>query len=64
MAAVAIVKNPKWAESKEIPAPILINNEWIERPKNERTITVWENFHIYAIMNDFFKSIENPSNQK
>lgn len=60
MAAVAIVKHPGWAESKEISAPILIDNEWVERPENERKITIWENFHIYAIMSDFFKTMEAP----
>jgi inosine-uridine nucleoside N-ribohydrolase len=44
MAAVAIVKNPAWAEAKTIPAPVLINNQWVERPDNPRQITVWENF--------------------
>lgn len=61
MAAVAIVKNPDWAETKEIPAPILIDNEWVDRPQNDRKITIWENFHIYAIIADFFKSMENPT---
>lgn len=61
MAAVAIVKDPSWAESKEIPAPILMDNEWVERPDNERKITIWENFHVYAIMNDFFKTMEAPA---
>ncbi len=60
MAAVAIVKNPDWADSKEISAPILIDNEWVKRPNNDRTITIWENFHIYGIMNDFFSTMENP----
>lgn len=60
MAAVAILKNPKWADSKKIPAPILIDNEWKKRPENQRKITIWENFHIYAIMSDFFKTMESP----
>lgn len=60
MAAVAIVKNSAWAEPREIPAPILIDNKWRERPNNDRQITIWENFHIYTIMSDFFKSMENP----
>lgn len=60
MAAVAIVKNPNWAESKEIPAPILIDNKWVDRPGNERKITIWEHFDIYGIMNDFFVTMENP----
>lgn len=60
MAAVAIVKNPDWAESRDIPAPVLIDNEWTERPENDRKITLWEHFDIYGIMNDFFVSMENP----
>lgn len=60
MAAVAIVKNPEWAESREIPAPVLIESEWVERPENDRIITLWEHFDIYGIMNDFFVSMENP----
>ncbi|MEX0928656.1 MAG: nucleoside hydrolase [Balneolales bacterium] len=60
MAAVAIVKNPSWAERREIPAPVLVDDQWVERPDNQRTITVWEHFDIYGIMDDFFKTMENP----
>ncbi|MDR8393757.1 nucleoside hydrolase [Aliifodinibius sp. S!AR15-10] len=60
MAAVAIVKNPEWAESKQIPGPVYIEGEWVERPENQRMITIWENFHIYSIMHDFFQTMENP----
>lgn len=60
MAAVAIVKNPGWAESKEIPAPIFMDDEWVEQPDNKRKITLWENFHVYGIMNDFFKTMDEP----
>ena len=60
MAAVAIVKNPEWAERKEIPAPILINNEWVERPGNNRKIILWENFDKEAIMRDFYETMEDP----
>lgn len=59
MAAVAIVKNPAWAERKVIPAPILIDNEWVERPENDRKIVLWENFDKEAIMNDFYERMEN-----
>ena len=59
MAAVAIVKNPEWAERKVIPAPILIDNQWVNRPDNERKIILWENFDKDAIMNDFYESMEN-----
>jgi inosine-uridine nucleoside N-ribohydrolase len=56
MAAVAIVKNPTWAERSSIPAPILINNQWAERPGNPRKIIVWENFKSRAILDDFISS--------
>ena len=57
MAAVAIVKNPKWASRKKIPAPILKDSQWVERPENSRHITIWENFDREAIMEDFYDSM-------
>jgi len=58
-AAVAIVKNPDWAESYVHPAPIFMEGQWVERPDNPRKITIWEWFGIYAIINDFFQTMEN-----
>jgi len=60
MAAVAIVKNPDWSQRSEIPAPLLINNAWIERPSNPRKIYIWENFNTEAILADFFHSFPQP----
>ena len=59
MAAVAIVKNPAWASSTEIPAPELINGEWQERPENQRRITIWEDFDRNAIIQDFFETMDD-----
>jgi purine nucleosidase len=59
-AAVAIVKNPAWAEKYEHPAPIYIDDQWVERPDNKRTITIWEWYDIYGIINDFFAVMDNP----
>ncbi len=59
MAAVAIVKNPTWAESRRIPAPILQEGEWMERPDNDRTITLWEDFDRAAIIADFFATMND-----
>ncbi len=60
MVALAIIKNPDWGKKKNIPAPILINNHWVERPNNKRVISIWENFDKTAILNDFFKTMEHP----
>ena len=62
MAAVAILKNPDWAERRVIPAPIMDieNDVWVERPDNQRELVIWEWFDIYGIMNDFFRVMENP----
>lgn len=59
MVAAAVLKNSKWGEKSEIPAPILIDNQWKERPDNSRKITIWENFNRDAVMADFYQSIEN-----
>ena len=62
MAAVAILKNPNWAERKRMPAPIMDidGDQWIDRPDNPREIVLWEWFDIYGIMNDFFVTMKNP----
>jgi inosine-uridine nucleoside N-ribohydrolase len=61
MAAVAIVKNARWAESKRIPAPALVNGKWVERPGNRRQIVIWQNFNREAIITDLFKTMDAPS---
>ena len=58
MAAVAIVKNPSWAESFEIPSPLYINNGWVEQPENSRKISIWENFDRETILADFYATLE------
>ena len=58
-AAVAVVKNPSWAETREIPAPVFTDGQWVERPENPRKIIIWEWFDIYGIINDFFVTMEN-----
>ncbi len=59
MAAVAILKNPDWAERYKHPAPIFQDGQWMERPDNHRKITIWEWFDIYAIPADFFYTMDN-----
>lgn len=57
MAAVAIVKNPEWAQKEEIPAPYYENDGWTIYPDNSRTITLWKQFDRDAIVEDFFAII-------
>jgi len=61
MAAVAIVKNPQWAEAFEVPAPVYGNDGWVEQPGTRRKITIWENFDRDAIMNDFYAALEGSA---
>jgi len=59
MAAVAIVKNPDWAEQKTIPAPKLKGKAWVDQPENENKIVIWKNFDRDAIVSDFFEKMNN-----
>lgn len=59
MAAVAIVKNPAWATATEMPAPILKDSRWVDRPDNARKIILWENFDRKAILADFYDRMKN-----
>lgn len=60
MAAVAIVKNVNWANPRDIPAPILKDGRWSERPDNPRKIVIWENFNRDSIMADFYQQMKHP----
>jgi hypothetical protein len=59
MAAVAIVKNPAWAKTNRIAAPILKDGKWVDRPENPRKIIIWEHFDRAAIMADFYETMTN-----
>lgn len=59
MVAVAIVKNPAWGQTTTIPAPKLVDNQWVDQPENPRTIVLWENFNSDAVINDFYDRMEN-----
>jgi inosine-uridine nucleoside N-ribohydrolase len=59
MAAVAIVKNPDWADRVVIAAPKYVDGRWIDQPENPRKIVIWENFDKEKIMQDFYDTVEN-----
>ncbi len=58
MAAVAILKNPSWAEQSSIGAPKLVGQGWKVQSENPRKIIIWENFDKVSIMGDFYKTME------
>ena len=59
MAALAIIKNPAWAQATEIAAPILHGKDWIDRPQNPRRIVIREHFDRSAILSDFFSMMHD-----
>lgn len=59
MAGAAIIKNPQWAKTTLIPAPVMVGEKWVERPGNNRKITLWEYFNRDAIVEDFMESLQN-----
>ena len=59
MAAVAIVKNPDWAEPIHASSSIMVNKKWIEEPNNPRKIIIWENFEVEKILSDFQSTMKN-----
>ncbi len=59
LAAVAIVKNPNWGQSRTIAGPQLVEGEWIDQPENNREIKLWEYFNQDEIIADFFNTIKH-----
>ena len=57
MAAVAIVKDPSWASRQQVPAPLLVGNQWVDLPGNNRTILICENFDRESIFGDLFATL-------
>lgn len=57
LVALAVIKNPEWGKKKPVPAPLLVDKKWLERPDNKRQIMVWEHFDKNRILSDFYKNI-------
>lgn len=60
MAAVAVVKNPAWAETITLSAPTIVGKEWHERPGNPRKVRFFVNFDRDAIIKDFHDTVNAP----
>lgn len=58
MAAVAIVKNPEFAQNKEIIKPMMVDGEWQAGKDSSRKMILWENFDRDKIIEDFFNVLQ------
>ena len=43
--------------SFEIPNPIMVDEKWVDRPKNNNKLKIWENFERKLILDDFYDSL-------
>lgn len=57
LVALAVLKNSQWGEKRSIPAPTVVDQKWVDRPQNQKQVILWENFNREAIINDFYKSL-------
>ncbi len=56
MAAIAVIKNPDWADKREVTGYRLSGNEWV-RDADAPPFWVWENFNTSKILEDFFETV-------
>ncbi len=62
--ALAILKNPRWAQPSKVPAPRLLGDSWIEQSGNSHHVIFWENFDKEAILSDFYRSMEQAQTRE
>jgi purine nucleosidase len=58
LGAVAIVKNPNWAESRTIPTPYYSEDGWVDPKDEEGKIVLWEYFQRDSIVKDFYSVLD------
>ncbi|MEZ4700767.1 MAG: nucleoside hydrolase [Rhodothermales bacterium] len=61
LAALAVLKNPDWAERVVIDAPRLSGEAWVEVSPPRRQIAIWENFNTSLILKDLYATLEAAS---
>ena len=59
--AVAVVKNPAWADRTVVSRPQLDGEEWKDRPGNPLNMVIWDNFDSDAILEDFYRTMREAS---
>lgn len=56
--ALAVTKNPSWAESRIVYVTAYDSTGWLQEPGQGKEITVWENFQKDSILKDLFKVLD------
>ncbi|MEM9718758.1 MAG: nucleoside hydrolase [Bacteroidota bacterium] len=57
--ALAVLKNESWGRPVLVPAPELQGTGWKNRSQNARRVVFWENFSKDAILEDFYRVMQN-----
>ena len=63
LVALAVTKNGSWGQKRTVKSPIMADSIWVTNDKINRDVIVWENFDRDAILEDFFKSVDEASKQ-
>ena len=59
--ALAVLKNPSWAEKVLVKGVSFDGKDWGEAGDVERTIVFWENFDKKSIIEDFYITMQNSN---
>ncbi len=60
VAAVAVVKNPDWAQRRNVGSYRLIDGQWVLQETGDELV-IWELFYTSGIVEDFYETIEGAS---
>ena len=61
LAAVAILKNPEWAEPVSFPRLNYVDGRWVLQEESDRAITVWAEFNGEGIIQDLFSTLASQT---
>ncbi len=61
LVALAVTKNGSWGQKRTVKSPMMADSIWVSNDKINREVIVWENFDRDAILEDFFKSVDEAS---
>ena len=63
MVAVAILAHPEWSKRDTIPAPTMVDGQFVDRPSNTHKITLWYNFNLFAIIQSLIDILDETTDK-